>query len=109
MKTSDMFPGNYLKACDISPQGQSMTMSKLLPEQLHGENSSKYVLYFEGESRGLVLNKTNARRIESLHGDTDDWKGNSIMLRREKVDFKGDYVDAIRVIELLESMPSGGV
>ena len=95
MKTSDMFPGAYLSAADISPKGRVMTIQKLRQEQVSGE--MKWVLYFEEEDRGLILNKTNTRRIEALYGDTKNWPGKKIMLRREKVEFKSDYVDGIRV------------
>lgn len=58
----------------------------------------KPVLYFNGKEKGLVLNKTNAQTIASLHSpETDNWPGRSISIFPTQVDFQGRQVEAIRV------------
>ena len=63
---------------------------------LSGER--KPVAYFKGIEQGLVLNKTNLRKIAEMHGEeTNDWRGKDIILYDAMVDFKGETVQAVRV------------
>jgi hypothetical protein len=56
------------------------------------------ILYFKGAKRGLVLNKTNSRRIAQLHGwDTDEWVGKQVTLYVDKTRLGRDVVPCIRV------------
>ena len=58
------------------------------------------MLKFRDKDTRLVLNKTNATLIGSIHGDdTDDWLGKDIKLYACKVNFAGQMVDAIRVYQ----------
>jgi hypothetical protein len=59
----------------------------------------KPVVYFENQSKALVLNKTNSNSLEELSGsdETDDWVGLRISLYATKVDFQGRRVPAIRI------------
>ena len=58
----------------------------------------KGVLYFQGVDRGLVLNKTNANIIVDSYGqETDNWRGQWIELRVERVQFKDKMVDGLRL------------
>jgi len=55
----------------------------------------------------VVLNKTNAKIIASLHGnETDDWPGKKIILYATEVDFRGEIVDAIRVRKRIPAQQS---
>ena len=54
--------------------------------------------YFEGKSKALVLNKTNANTItDRLGPETDGWVGRGLTLYPTEVDFQGRRVAAIRV------------
>jgi hypothetical protein len=57
------------------------------------------VLYFVGKSKGVVLNKTNARKVTELAGtdETDDWAGVQVVLFAAMVEFQGDTVESIRI------------
>ena len=67
-------------------------------EEIGQEKTSKPVLFFIEETRGMVLNKTNAGMIAHIYGNsTDAWLGKPIQLHVEPVAFQGKIVDAIRV------------
>jgi hypothetical protein len=106
-----MFPSKYFKASDCEDGELTLTIDSLRRE-LIGQGSQaeeKYVLYFEGEDRGLVLNKTNSTTIARLHGeDTNDWIGKQITLFATEVPFQGEVVDALRVRSKLPKRPAKG-
>lgn len=96
MNVSEMYPSAYLRAADIARGGQTLVIQRLLNEKLGDE--MKWVLYFQKEQRGLVLNKTNASAIEEKLGATDAWINKSVTLTVQKVSFQGKLVDGIRVM-----------
>jgi hypothetical protein len=58
------------------------------------------VVLFEELPRGLVLNRTNLKRIVAHHGnDADTWPGKQITLYPSETDFAGRTVPCIRVRE----------
>ena len=92
-----MYPSKYLKAADLNDQEAKVTMSHVDMEDV-GDADKKPVLYFNGKTKGLVLNKTNGRAISKTYGDeTEEWKGKDLILYPAMVDFRGDMVEAIRV------------
>jgi hypothetical protein len=97
MKISTAFPSKYLKAADLQDRNVTVVMDTVELEDV-GDNERKPVVYFQGKTKGLVLNKTNARTIAAGYGDdTAGWRGRPIMLFSAMVDFRGDTVEAIRV------------
>ena len=98
MKFSSAHPSKYLKAADLNDQEAKVTMSHVDMEDV-GDADKKPVLYFNGKTKGLVLNKTNGRAISKTYGDeTEEWKGKDLILYPAMVDFRGDMVQrAIRV------------
>jgi hypothetical protein len=63
-----------------------------------GDDKEKPVMYFKGKKKGLVLNVTNARMIESYFGEEmDDWTGKEIEIYPDKTSFQGRIVDCLRV------------
>jgi hypothetical protein len=61
-------------------------------------DDEKPVLYFSGEKKGLMLNKTNAKRITHLYGEeSEDWIGKEIVLYPDMTDLRGEPVETIRV------------
>lgn len=96
MRISAAFPSDYLKAADLGGRQIMVTMSHVAMNDIGGE--PKPILYFDGKEKGIVLNKTNANKIAELFGDdTEDWKGQQIVLYEAMVDFQGRTVAAIRV------------
>ena len=99
---SDAFPSKYLKAGEDVCEGDDLTLTiQRYDQERIGQGADaddKYVLYFRGNKKGLVLNKTNAKVIAELHGDDlDDWIGKQITLYEAEVQFGNDTVAGIRV------------
>ena len=99
MKMSAAFPSKWLKAADLGGGSVTVTIDRVVMEDLSGDGTEeKPVVYFQGKSKGLALNKTNSGMIVSAYGDeTDDWTGKDIILFSTQVPFQGRMVDAIRV------------
>jgi hypothetical protein len=96
MNISKLFKSNYLKGQDLDEEFTTMTIERLEVKEF--DNGDKPVLYFEGEERGLVLNRTNANAIIKDYGaDTDQWIGRRLVLFTMPVEFNGTTTNAIRV------------
>lgn len=106
LTVDEMFPSKYLKATDLPRKGLTLVIDTVEQEQIGNDN--KWILYFNSEDKGLVLNKTNANMIASEFGNkVAEWSSRSVHLRKEKVSFQGKVVDAIRVAPLdLDDDPS---
>lgn len=97
MKISEAFGGSYLKASDL-PQPRVLIVQSITMESIGEERSSKPVLRFVGEQRGLVLNKVNSMEISSWYGDeTAGWGGRPVELYSTQTFFGGKQVPCIRV------------
>lgn len=96
MNINKLFKSNYLKAADLEEDMATMVIDRV--DVADFDTGEKPVLFFEGEERGLVLNKTNTRAIGTAYGyETDAWAGKRVILFTTTVDFQGSMVDAIRV------------
>lgn len=97
MNINGAFPSNYLKAADLQGRRVTVTIDKVVMEDIGGEH--KPVVKFQGKDRGIVLNKTNANTIVEIAGtdETDDWRGVKVTLYPTKTEFQGKRVDCIRV------------
>jgi hypothetical protein len=94
---TQMYPSAYLKSADVPKRGQTLIIERLVQEELNS-GETKWALYFQGEKRALILNKTNALNIaEKLGDDTARWVGKPVALQVVKVSFQGKLVDGIRV------------
>ncbi len=107
-----LFPNLYLAAVDLHGKDADLTIRRVIVEELKTKNGSerKPIMYFEetrakadrngtpDKEKRLVLNKTNATTIASMHGnEIDDWKGKRITLYPTQALAFGDMVDCIRV------------
>lgn len=100
MNINNLFPSKYLKAADLpEDEAVSYTIAKIKLEEIGKDKDNKPVIYFQGEDKGFVANKTNCRTIASALGsdEVDDWVGKTIRLYRTEVEFQGDMVESIRV------------
>jgi len=94
---NDSFPSKYLKAADLEGT-PTVTISTIRFEEVGKDKDMRPILYFHGEEKGIVINKTNATNISKLYGyETDDWCGKQVMLGTTWVDFNGQSVEAIRI------------
>ncbi len=99
MNVNDAFPSKHLKASDLKGAVVPVTISHVDIEEIGQKKDRKPVVYFAGKDKGLVLNKTNSKRISDLLGspETDDWAGQRIALYPSETEFQGDTVECIRV------------
>lgn len=93
----------YIAGDSLVGKSVPMTISRIAMEEVEGQNGKKeekLVMYFAESKKGMILNKTNAKRIGRLFGpETDDWQGNVIELYTEPVKAFGETHNALRVRE----------
>jgi hypothetical protein len=93
---NEEFPSKYLKSSDLQGSVANVKIDRVTVEQIGDDR--KLVMYFVGKSKGMVLNKTNARTIGDVYGeDTDEWIEKPIEVFSMKVDFQGRMVDGLRI------------
>lgn len=111
-----LYPSLYLGAHDLHGTDATLTIRRLIVEELKTERGSerKPILYFEetkakaekagtpDKEKRLVLNKTNALAIAKIHGnEVDNWRGKRITLYPTQAQSFGKVVDCIRVREVV--------
>jgi hypothetical protein len=93
----DLFPSRYLSGEDLKGQDYTLTMRRVVEEEMQvakNEKGVKAVLYFQEAKKGMVLNKTNALVIAQLYGNViEEWTGKRITIhpKRERA-FGNDWV-----------------
>ncbi|MEW5980806.1 MAG: hypothetical protein AB1806_00380 [Acidobacteriota bacterium] len=99
MNVNQPFPPKYLRPADVGDTSPAVTIERVEVEEVGRTKEVKPVVYFAGRTKGLILNRTNARKIEELVGsaETHDWPGNRIRLCVSAVEFGGETVDALRI------------
>lgn len=108
MKISKLFPSKYVKAADLGGKHVTLTIEKLVVEELgHGaEKENKPVLYFHKATKGLILNRTNAMAVAALYGDeSDHWTGKRITIYATRIRAFGAMQDVIRVKNEIPAQP----
>lgn len=99
---NEMFPGRFLRGADLRDP-VTVTIRRVIQERMYSPSAraevEKWVVYFEGAKRGLVLNVTNAEAIAEVCGsrESEDWIGKAIVLYPEMVSVGGRKVPAVRV------------
>ncbi len=109
MRIGSAFPSDYLKSEDLNGREVKVTIKDCQMKELGQgkEKETKAVLYFEGKEKGMVLNKTNAGVLGDAFGDeTDDWKGEEIILFAKEVEYQGKPMMGLRI--KLPSRRKGG-
>ena len=102
MKTSELKQSKYMKKEDCGDDGILVTIAALKQENVAPDNKPeemKWILYFQGDEKPLVLNGTNTKLIEKALGsdETDDWIGQKIVLfNDENVEYMGEVVGGVR-------------
>jgi hypothetical protein len=74
VKRNDAFPGKFMVKEDFETP-RVLTVKGVRFEDV--QNEEQPVCYFDDETKGLVLNKTNWEILEHISGepDSDNWKG----------------------------------
>lgn len=106
---TDLFP--YLEGEELKGSTLTLTIKDIRQEKMQsqkGKEESKYVLYFKENSKGFVLNKTNAKRLAVLYGKmTGSWADKKITLYTEEVKAFGETHNALRVAEAAPTNGNG--
>lgn len=99
MRSTDLCPPPHLTAGDLSGD-TVVTIKSFDRKEVGEEKEERGVIYFEEFKRGMVVNRTNLKRIEDLLGKADDvteWVGKKLTLYPTETAFKGKDVPCIRV------------
>jgi len=106
MNYHSMFPSLRIAAEDLGGRDHVVTIAKVIAaEEVGVTKEKKPILYFANQPKGLVLNKTNAKRIAKLYGpNTEGWIGKPVTLYPSECDFQGETVPCVRVRESAPAM-----
>jgi hypothetical protein len=96
------YPSKYLKAgLDIAAEETVVLTIRGVEFETVGQGEEaerKPILYFKEASKGLVLNKTNAKAVEKVAGvDYLTWPGKRITIVATDVEYKGELMLGLRV------------
>jgi hypothetical protein len=98
---SDFDQSRYLKAADLGKIGsEKRTKIKITTKETNvGERQeTKACVWFTNLDKGLLLNKTNLRVLQSAFGNSmDAWVGKIVVLYSIMADFRGQMGPALRV------------
>lgn len=86
-----------------------LTIQRTCQEEVTSTTGQKqlcFVAYFHGQSKPMVLNKTNCKTITKLYGPfIEQWVGKAIEIEAKKVSAFGDEVEALRVKKSFPKVP----
>lgn len=104
------FPSKYITAEDLGGEVVPLKIKSITQEEMpNGDGEMRPVVYFDGVQKGMVLNKTNAKRIASMYGeDTDNWVSQEILIYPSETDLRGETVPCIRVKQAAVKSPGLG-
>ncbi len=98
---SEMYPGRFLKADMLKGKKVTVTVLKIMGEDLIGENNkakSEWVVKIKERDLELVLNKTNGFCLKRMFGnDPHLWLEKRITIYPTTTKFGRDTVDCIRI------------
>lgn len=98
-KVSDMIQSKFLRKEDFE-EDRVMTIKSVKLEDMPGDSGDqKWVLYFREDAKGMALNVTSIRVLESAFGDDSDmWVGKRVMVYVDpNVSFGGRVVGGLRL------------
>lgn len=99
MNINAAFPSKFIKAAEVPEDGLALTIDRVEVEDVDGKGGRKPVVYFRKAKKGLVLNVTNSKKIQSIVGtaETDEWAGHAVTLYQSETEYAGETVPCIRV------------
>jgi hypothetical protein len=97
----DIYGSKYFGVTDLKDAEPRFKIGKVEVAELREKNGTtkrKYVMLFEGVEKGLVINKTNARKLAEAYGKQSSmWIGQIVQLYAEDTSFgKGVRVRPMR-------------
>lgn len=102
-----LFPSKYVSFDDLNGRRINATIDRVVIESMGNPPERKAVIYFQKGEKGMVLGKTNAMTIKSMHGkETDDWEGKRITLYGLRgVQAFGKVYNVVRVADVAPPAP----
>jgi hypothetical protein len=100
MKRTDHYTSRWLKAADLSPEGDNLTITQFITEKVGQSEEPKPVMSFAELEKDWILNKRQWDAVWELLGDdtdTDAWIGKRIKLVPIKVETKDGLKNTIRI------------
>jgi hypothetical protein len=96
-----LYGSKYLSVADLKDAEPRLRIGKVEICELREKNGTpkrKYVMWFEGTEKGLVINQTNAKKLADAYGkQPSKWIGQGIQLYSEETTFgKGVRVRPLR-------------
>lgn len=102
MNINQMFPRKYANGEDLNGTAHVMTIKRVAVEKMRvsaqAKEEDRFILYFDGAQKGVILSKTLAVQIASIlkEQDTDRWTGKQIVIFPERMMVGGVERIAIR-------------
>ena len=101
MKIDELMPSKYLKTSDVG-EGKVVTVKSLKKANVAREDQTpeyKFIVFYEEFDKGMVLNKTNIKRMGKYLGDdTDDWIGGQVeVYTDDNIQYGTDIVSGLRI------------
>ena len=96
---------NYIGSWDLDDGKDMIVQVKDLKQEMipnpQGSKEEKLVMYFEGDVKPLIMNKTNMKAVEKATGSAylDEWVGQKLQLYVAAVSAFGEMTMAVRVRE----------
>jgi hypothetical protein len=98
MNVHSMFPSKFVAAGDLMGQDVSVVVSSVTIEEVGADAEKRPVVHFQGMQKGMVLNRTNAKRIATMYGpEVESWVGRPVTLYPSETEYSGETVPCIRV------------
>jgi hypothetical protein len=96
-----LYGSKYLSVADLKDGEPRLKIGKVEVVELREKNGTtkrKYVIWFEGADKGLVVNKTNAKKLADAYGkQPTKWIGQVVQLYSEETTIgKGVRVRPLR-------------
>jgi len=112
MRAGEVFQSAFLRAEDLRGKRVRVVIQEVRKQMVRSQATAPRpvaVMFFAGKQKGLILNRTNWRVLETLIGkaDSDEWRGYAITLHVERVSFGKETVEAIRVDAKAGAWPPG--
>src|SRR5215469_7431156 len=84
---NEAFPSRFFKAADITEEGLPLKIAKVEQEKVGPDQELKWVLYFKGHDKQLILIATNWDLIAAAlrEEDSDNWIGKRSSCTRRKL------------------------
>jgi hypothetical protein len=96
-------PSKYLKTTDLQGRRPNVQIDRVTYEDVDGD--MRYILYFIGKAKGLILNVTNTRTLlDALGDESDHWQGATLELFAIDTEFQGRATKGLR-LRLVDAEP----